>query len=295
MKRDRFDCPKCGEDVMADEDGCCSACGRDAIIVEATAPTVSGEAGIRQWRSMGVGPRHRWRDFTNLDDSWDDIVGSPLHQTRTLYPDSGTAWGGMDVEQREGFIRSILHDPDTLALVLDVIDPNQVILAAPDQAVSGEPKAGRVRTAMKVLLGVHEAVAKHHDEYYEPDAEYNDLAVAVEECLKSLASPAPSEPREGCTDLSATWCPVHGDCTCDRTTKHLDDSDCPLHNSHSDHPETVAEPREEALRELKKAKELAQQGQSIWTGACGTFHSIEDKIDRALAALAEPPASEETP
>lgn len=41
-----------------------------------------------------------------------------------------------------------------------------------------------------------------------------------------------------CTDTSAGWCPVHGDCTCDREYGHLDDIDCPLHSPvHSCHAE----------------------------------------------------------
>jgi len=37
-----------------------------------------------------------------------------------------------------------------------------------------------------------------------------------------------------CTGISATWCPIHGDCTCaDR--EDLNDYDCPLHSSSSDH------------------------------------------------------------
>lgn len=55
-----------------------------------------------------------------------------------------------------------------------------------------------------------------------------------------------------CTEVSAHWCPVHGDCTCPRhTTEDWDDADahpeladsdgqdpdCPLHSVGSDHGE----------------------------------------------------------
>lgn len=38
-----------------------------------------------------------------------------------------------------------------------------------------------------------------------------------------------------CTSGSAAWCPIHGDCTCDREVS-MDDKDCPLHNG-SNHDE----------------------------------------------------------
>ena len=41
-----------------------------------------------------------------------------------------------------------------------------------------------------------------------------------------------------CTELTAAWCPVHGDCTCDRESDSWNEFDCPLHNSASTHPET---------------------------------------------------------
>lgn len=45
-----------------------------------------------------------------------------------------------------------------------------------------------------------------------------------------------------CTGLSASWCPIHGDCTCpepgDGEAKALDDFNCSLHSLGSDHRET---------------------------------------------------------
>jgi hypothetical protein len=37
-----------------------------------------------------------------------------------------------------------------------------------------------------------------------------------------------------CTGISATWCPVHGDCTC-RDPDDKNDDDCPLHAAASTH------------------------------------------------------------
>lgn len=40
-----------------------------------------------------------------------------------------------------------------------------------------------------------------------------------------------------CTGLTAAWCPVHGNCTCDRESDSWNEFDCPLHNQASTHPE----------------------------------------------------------
>lgn len=39
--------------------------------------------------------------------------------------------------------------------------------------------------------------------------------------------------NSGCTGVTATWCPVHGDCTCSPGpdgAPSLDDTTCPLHD-----------------------------------------------------------------
>jgi hypothetical protein len=46
-----------------------------------------------------------------------------------------------------------------------------------------------------------------------------------------------------CTGLTATWCPVHGQCICrqgDDRNAALDRWDCPLHGLTSDHGEREA-------------------------------------------------------
>jgi hypothetical protein len=39
-KRNRFDCPTCGEGIAVDEDGCCRTCGADAVAITAARPAV---------------------------------------------------------------------------------------------------------------------------------------------------------------------------------------------------------------------------------------------------------------
>lgn len=52
------------------------------------------------------------------------------------------------------------------------------------------------------------------------------------------------EDVSGCTGIAASWCPVHGDCTCpDINDETLDDvtedSHCPLHAASSNHAEEL--------------------------------------------------------
>lgn len=47
-----------------------------------------------------------------------------------------------------------------------------------------------------------------------------------------------------CTGIAASWCPIHGDCTCpyfggDRRYNLADVKGCPLHSTHSTHAEPV--------------------------------------------------------
>lgn len=39
----------------------------------------------------------------------------------------------------------------------------------------------------------------------------------------------------GCTGTSASWCPVHGDCTCPEPNEAKNDPGCPLHADQSAH------------------------------------------------------------
>lgn len=38
-----------------------------------------------------------------------------------------------------------------------------------------------------------------------------------------------------CTSVSATWCPIHGDCNCDREAGEMNSEACPLHSRASTH------------------------------------------------------------
>lgn len=65
--------------------------------------------------------------------------------------------------------------------------------------------------------------------------------VSLPDRLRRLADVI--ESRE-CTGVSATWCPVHGDCTCppDPDPRYLNADRCPLHDSASSHAEGLVEP-----------------------------------------------------
>lgn len=43
-----------------------------------------------------------------------------------------------------------------------------------------------------------------------------------------------------CTGVSASWCPVHGDCRCPDPLDDMNDWNCPLHSSQSSHAEAFA-------------------------------------------------------
>ena len=40
-----------------------------------------------------------------------------------------------------------------------------------------------------------------------------------------------------CTGVSASWCPIHGDCNCDREAGEMNSEECPLHSRTSTHAE----------------------------------------------------------
>ena len=84
---------------------------------------------------------------------------------------------------------------------------------------------------------------------------------------------ATAKPAEVCTGIAATWCPVHGDCTCphcddnpyaDRT---LTDESCPLHSSSSTHGETVESAEvcasAEVLTAVRELHEAARDASTI--------------------------------
>lgn len=42
-----------------------------------------------------------------------------------------------------------------------------------------------------------------------------------------------------CTGVSATWCPIHGDCICNRGAGEMNSEACPLHCRASTHAEST--------------------------------------------------------
>ena len=99
----------------------CRRCGGSGLVVKPE-PAAWMATLIKARREVGKEPDAA-RAYEILNAAVNDVfvmVGS-----RDTYP---AMWEGMDIEQREEFIRAILADLDTLALVLDVIDPNQVVL-----------------------------------------------------------------------------------------------------------------------------------------------------------------------
>ena len=57
--------------------------------------------------------------------------------------------------------------------------------------------------------------------------------------LRALADAIESRDRQECTGWGASWCPIHGDCTCapDSYSEYEagDDHFCPLHGDRSAH------------------------------------------------------------
>ena len=76
---------------------------------------------------------------------------------------------------------------------------------------------------------------------------------------EELASVAQLDVSE-CSNISAGWCPVHGDCTCPRDgtdTREEQADDCPLHGTASNHGDDEDEPPQIARSlVLRLAREL---------------------------------------
>lgn len=67
-----------------------------------------------------------------------------------------------------------------------------------------------------------------------PEKPMTDILDLAEKLTEDL----PHGQRLGCTGLAAAWCPIHGDCICDRGDHLEQDDDCPLHGGAND-PFTV--------------------------------------------------------
>lgn len=69
--------------------------------------------------------------------------------------------------------------------------------------------------------------------------------------LEDALPHAPVRRSSECTGIAATWCSVHGDCTCPKGkdggwvwieggNEHVEDENCPLHGRSSNHAEKPA-------------------------------------------------------
>jgi hypothetical protein len=75
------------------------------------------------------------------------------------------------------------------------------------------------------------------------------------------ADPTPGREPE-CTGLTARWCPIHGDCVCpEGWDGDMDEPDCPLHASASQHAEPGREPVDPA--ELV-TPEMVERANAAW-------------------------------
>lgn len=100
------------------------------------------------------------------------------------------------------------------------------------------PEADATAWRIETFLGLHLGAV---------GAEVDELAAH----LDSLPWRDPKD-AAACTGLSASWCPVHGECICDRLGD-LDDPACPLHNSTSTHDD-------DARRDIESARMVVGEG-----------------------------------
>ena len=84
------------------------------------------------------------------------------------------------------------------------------------------------------VLGVNPAQLAAILTWLGPDTPDDATLGELRKQVAALATDAVRVPD--CTGLTAAWCPVHGDCTCDRESDDWDEVDCPLHNQLSSHP-----------------------------------------------------------
>ncbi len=64
-------------------------------------------------------------------------------------------------------------------------------------------------------------------------AEFIRLSIEVARIEAILSSPFPDQ--SDCTGISASWCPVCGDCSCSDREESMNDAGCPLHETMSRH------------------------------------------------------------
>jgi hypothetical protein len=105
----------------------------------------------------------------------------------------------------------------------------------------------------------------------------------------------PARPGPECTGISATWCPVHGDCQCPvepNGERWLDDDGCPLHAATSLHAEPseaqliVVDRKGEMHDPLKVAEWLDSHGDRSNEAVGESLHDAAD-VMRRLVELAK--------
>lgn len=195
----------------------------------------------------------------------------------------------------------------------------RMALTAPD-----EHRAALCEADVVVLFteaAAYVATSKSDKLHTLPRPSYEDKAMAFME-----NRPEPADGDGECTGVAASWCPLHGDCTCPRDEDGgfghgRNGPTCPLHAAGSTHATTLhggmLEPPQAAIRTVRSTEELvaALGGPSEFTIAdlrrpVGMFTSAPGELDgypvgqapgepeafsRVLASLAAPRVHREPP
>jgi hypothetical protein len=118
---------------------------------------------------------------------------------------------------------------------------------------------------------------------------------------RALAAPPPpanhAEVDAGparCTGLTARWCPIHGDCSCDEV-EGLDGSACPLHAFGSNHVEGEIDPLAALAAEAREPAEGVIAETIRWLEETHAADGDEGAIEilARLRAVAPPQPSDE--
>lgn len=140
-------------------------------------------------------------------------------------------------------------------LLLRPRDPNErALYALPREGETAmRPAPGDVHAVVMICVAC--LLVQTDDGFTEGD----DCPNCCDGAMRRMVLAWPAEPREGCTGVSARFCPRCGDCTCVRddedSTRALEGFACPLHGPDSKHAEdstagawSAPTPRSHALR-----------------------------------------------
>lgn len=156
----------------------------------------------------------------------------------------GYLWGRGHALQSQasaalGAVAGLAHLAPTAVLVPEPAPGDcPTAFAAHLYRVMPDPAAQAVGHDRGLVVWLDDATAALSDELTE--------AYAVGRADQGEADRAAADPEQAdatgpdCTGLTATWCPIHGDCSCPRREHdggfdHLNDPDCPLHGIYSEH------------------------------------------------------------